>query len=148
MTTSPNADRFLDAFSELERYEELVLDRGWDPQAIVFDPFFGNDALDLWGFDAPPRLDMSWRDGRITFAAEAKSRIAGGDGLQSLRRAFDRLVGDPDATVSSGHRRKWDELVRLADQSPIDVLLVADNARWWFVAESLDRGLRLIPAEG
>lgn len=114
-------------------YAELVLDHGWDPSRLVFDPFFANDALDLWGFDAPP-AGGSWRDGSIVFAAEAKARVKGSDGLGALTHAFDTLGADPTAPVDKGHRRKWGELVRLTEDHPVRLLLVADGARWWYSA--------------
>jgi hypothetical protein len=123
-------------------YAELVVDHGWDPERIVFDPFFANDALDLWGFSSGPSGE-SWRDGDIIFAAEAKARVKGGDGLQSLVKAFERLNTDPAAAVPAGQRRKWEELLRLTREHPIQLLLVADGARWWYSAAQTERGLGL-----
>jgi hypothetical protein len=89
-------------------YADLVLDHGWEPTRLVFDPFFASDALDLWGYADAPSSD-SWRDGDIVFAAEAKSRVDGADGLRSLLRAFERLNEDPSGRIPPGLRRKWEE---------------------------------------
>jgi hypothetical protein len=122
-----------------------VLDLGWEPARLVYDPFFSSDALDLWGYDAPALTPAAWRDGRITFAAEAKARVDGGNGLSALRRIFELLQRDPGLPAAKQYRRKWDELVSLTQQDPIDLLLVADGARWWFRAERDQSGaLRLV----
>lgn len=125
-------------------YAELVLDHDWKPDRLVFDPFFGGDALDIWGYAAGPK-GSSWRDGDIIFAAEAKSRVQGADGLQSLLSAFERLNGDRSPLVPIGQRRKWEEVLRLTSQHPIQLLLVADGARWWFSASQNQNGLLLEP---
>lgn len=124
-------------------YAELVLDYGWPQDRIVFDPFFANDALDLWGYDAPPTEPDRWREGTIIFAAEAKSRVDGGDGLRSLAAAFERLSSDPSAKCAKGQKRKWDELVLLTRERTIEVLLAADGARWWYKASPRDSGITL-----
>ncbi len=123
-------------------YAELVLDHGWKPDRLVFDPFFGGDALDIWGYARGPKTS-SWRDGGIIFAAEAKSRVQGADGLKSLLSAFERLNDDRSALVPTGQRRKWEEVRRLTSQHPIQLLLVADGARWLFSAAQNQRGLLL-----
>jgi hypothetical protein len=115
-------------------YAELVLNLHWEPGRIVFDPFFDGDALDLWGYESATAAGPSWRDGRITLAAEAKARVGGRDGLNALRRGFDRLQQDPSTPVDKGHGPKWEELVRLTAAGSLDLLLVADGARWWFSA--------------
>ena len=127
-------------------YAELVLDHGWHPERLVFDPFFGNDALDIWGFADGPQ-GRQWRDGDIVLAAEAKARTDGADGLSSLVKAFQRLYLDPSASVPSGQRRKWQELLRLTRGHPIQLLLVADGARWWFSASQEEGKLVLEPYE-
>lgn len=116
-------------------YAELILDHGWNPDRLVFDPFFTDDHLDLWGYAEAPR-GADWRDGDVVFAAEAKSRVKGADGLQALRRTFDRLAEDPEELVPDGHRHKWNEIVRLTRDHPIELLLVADSARWRYVASA------------
>ena len=129
-------------------FAELVLDKGWDPECIVFDPFIRGAALDLWGFDAPRRSAENWWDGRIRFVAEAKARVMGADGLSALAAAFERLQRDPTAVTAPGHRRKWRELTTIVSQhGSIEVLLVADGARWWYDATPDRRapsGLRLV----
>jgi hypothetical protein len=47
--------------------------------------------------------------GRGSELAEAKARVEGGDGLEALARAIEKLERDPSAPVATGHRRKWDE---------------------------------------
>jgi hypothetical protein len=112
-------------------YAELVLDQGWTPDRLIFDPFFKKASLDLWGYRDPPTTPVPW-EGTVTFAAEAKARVEGGDGLKSLLSALDKLSDDPGTPVDDGHRRKWTELVTLTAERSIDLLLVADGARWWF----------------
>lgn len=126
-------------------YGELVLDHDWRPDRLVFDPFFGSDALDIWGFAAGPS-PTSWRDGDIVFAAEAKARVEGADGLGSLLRAFEKLNADETANVPAGQRRKWQELLWMTSHHPIELLLVADGVRWRFVASTSDQRLVLEPA--
>jgi hypothetical protein len=112
-------------------YAELVLDRGWEPGRLAFDPFIRGAALDLWGFDEP--VSGQWWEGRITFVAEAKARVAGSDSLTGLASALERLQVDSAADVDPGHRRKWDELVNIVgDHGPIELLLAADGERWWY----------------
>jgi len=124
-------------------YAELVLDHGWAQDRLVFDPFMNGAALDLWGYAEKP--NGPWNEGRIVFAAEAKSRVKGGDGLNALVRAFETLEADPDARVGAGHLRKWNELAALtkATTGSIELLLVANEARWWFDARWVDDGLQL-----
>ena len=92
-------------------YAELVLDYGWEPKCLAFDPFTRGAALDLWGFNDGP--DGDWWEGKIVFVAEAKARVSGKDSLTGLVSAFERLRGDPNAVVHPGHRRKWDELTTI-----------------------------------
>ena len=116
-------------------YAELVLEGGWDPGRLAFDPFILGAALDLWGFREPPGGEQEWWEGSITFVAEAKARTSGSDSLTGLAEAFDRLQHDPDANVHRGHRRKWDELVRIVNtHGTVELLLAADGARWWYDA--------------
>jgi len=49
---SRNDDHFrvnTEALIHVGAYAELILDRGWEPSMLVFDPFFSGAALDLWG---------------------------------------------------------------------------------------------------
>lgn len=125
-------------------FAELVLDLGWDTSQLVFDPFMRGAALDLWGYADPPAHGRPWSEGRIVFAAEAKARTTGSDSLSSLVVSFQRLENDPDAAIGSGHRRKWDELARIVgEHGPIELLLVADGARWWYDVAAAPRGIRL-----
>lgn len=121
-------------------YAELVLDRGWEPERLAFDPFTRGAALDLWGFKGP--AGVNWWDGTIAFVAEAKARVAGSDSLTGLASALERLQADSTVSADSGHRRKWDELVAIVDQhGSVELLLVADGARWWYdVTPSTDGG--------
>ncbi len=127
-------------------YAELVIDHGWHPQRLVFDPFFANDALDLWGFATEPSGE-SWRDGDIVFAAEAKARVKGRDGLQSLLKAFEQLNANPCAAVPPGQRRKWEEALRLTVDHPVQLLLLADGARCWYSAGRTNGALELEPLD-
>lgn len=97
-------------------YAELVLDHGWTPAQIVFDPFFSGDALDLWGYDAPGQGPT----GNIVFAAEAKARVAGSNGLDVLLRALRLKESDPEAAITKNHEAKWRELVKLTTDRSID----------------------------
>ena len=128
-------------------YVELVLDHGWSPECIAFDPFIRGAALDLWGFAETPQSDRSWWEGSITFVAEAKARVGGSDSLTALAAAFERLERDGSATANPGHLRKWDELRSVVHQhGPVDLLLAADGARWWYAVEPAEPGhdLRLV----
>lgn len=117
-------------------YAELVLDHGWRPQCIAFDPFIRGAALDLWGFAETPQSDQAWWQGRITFVAEAKARVGGSDSLTALAAAFERLEQDGSAAADRGHLRKWYELRSVVQQhGPVDLLLAADGARWWYAVE-------------
>jgi hypothetical protein len=114
-------------------YAELVLDYGWSQDCLAFDPFTRGAALDLWGFKKPVAPGESWWDGTITFVAEAKARVAGPDSLNGLAMAFERLQGDSNVTVHPGHRRKWEGLVTIVGHhGPVELLRVADSARWWY----------------
>lgn len=128
----------------LGAYAELILDHGWTPDRLVFDPFISGAALDLWGFADPPRPAQPWWSGKIVFTAEAKARTTGSDSLASLARAFDRLQSDPASKVAPGQLRKWHELVRIVNEhGPLRLLLIADSARWWYDAEPAPDGVRL-----
>jgi hypothetical protein len=125
-------------------YAEMVLDHGWQPERMVFDPFARGAALDLWGYQAPAAEHESWWEGDITFVAEAKARVTGSDSLTGLAAALERLKADPTASVDRGHRRKWDELAKIvSDHGPVDLLLVADGARWWYRAHAVDGGAQV-----
>ena len=41
-------------------YGELVLDQGWNPACIAFDPFIGGAHLDLWGF-----AERAWKQPEV-----------------------------------------------------------------------------------
>jgi hypothetical protein len=84
------------------------------------------------GYDGPPGADKP-QAGNIVVAAEAKTRQDGGDGLRALLRSLRMLAADPNCQpLRKGYLRKWRELVRLTAHHPIELLLVADGARWWF----------------
>ncbi|MGP3965127.1 hypothetical protein ACTWPT_55185 [Nonomuraea sp. 3N208] len=126
-------------------YAELVLDHGWAPERLIFDPFFSGAALDLWGYDGPPGAGDP-QAGDIVFAAEAKTRQDGVDGLTALLRSLQLLAADPTHQPShKGHLPKWRELVRLTARHPIELLLVANEARWWFTAQAAGGAVELIP---
>ena len=138
---SRNGDHFRvnnEALIHIGAYAELILDRGWKPSMLVFDPFFNKDALDLRGYAAPCEPKANWRDGRITFVAEAKARVQGPDSadtLSNLFSAFEQLQKDQTAHVEDRHRRKWNEVVRIvAEHGKVEMLLVADGVRWWYEA--------------
>lgn len=127
-------------------YAELILDHAWAEDSLVFDPFFDSAALDLWGYAQPEGAPP---DGEIVFACEAKSRVPGGDGLQSLYRALKVMSEDPGADVRSGYRRKYIELVQLSATRPISFLLTAEGARWWYTSTvAADGRLVLERADG
>lgn len=111
-------------------YAELILDHGWEENCVVFDPFVRGAALDLWGFAEPP--DGQWWEGEITFASEAKARVDGPDGLSSLLTSLLALSSDPATPASNNHLAKWREIITLTRDRDIDLLLVADGARWWY----------------
>ncbi len=124
-------------------FAELVLDQGWKPERLVFDPFTRGAALDLWGFDAASDSNRWW-EGRITFVCEAKARVSGSDSLTSLAAAFDRLALDASTAVEPGHQRKWAELVSIvSDHGPVELLLAADGARWWYDVARSGVGVRV-----
>ncbi|MCW2881055.1 MAG: hypothetical protein JWQ95_5155 [Sphaerisporangium sp.] len=126
-------------------YAELILDHSWAPDRLVFDPFFSGAALDLWGYAEPPGAGDP-QSGDIVFAAEAKTRQDGGDGLTALLRSLQLLAADPThQPPNKGHLPKWRELVRLTAHHPIELLLVADGARWWFTAQPSGGTIELIP---
>ncbi|WP_353952523.1 hypothetical protein V6K52_03500 [Knoellia sp. S7-12] len=111
-------------------YAELVLDHGWEESCLVFDPFVRGAALDLWGFARA--ADGPWWEGEITFASEAKARVDGPDGLRSLLASLLALSSDPATSASNNHLAKWREIVTLTRDRDINLLLVADGARWWY----------------
>lgn len=111
-------------------YAELVLDHGWEESCLVFDPFVRGAALDLWGFAGA--ADGPWWEGEVTFASEAKARVDGRDGLRSLLASLLALSIDPATRASNNHLAKWREIVTLTRDRDIDLLLVADGARWWY----------------
>lgn len=133
---SRNDDHFrvnTEALIHVGAYAELILDRGWKPSMLVFDPFFSGAALDLWGYAKPAETGSRLRDGRITFVAEAKARLHGRDSLSALSSAFERLQRDHSVVVEDGHRRKWQELVDIVSKNgTVKMLLAADGVRWWY----------------
>ena len=124
-------------------YAELVLDLGWPQDRLVFDPFVRGAALDLWGFAGTP--GDHWWEGEVIFAAEAKARVDGGDGLRSLLTSLNRQAADPQAAANSNHSAKWKELVTLTADRDLELLLVADGARWWFIASRAGSTVNLAP---
>jgi hypothetical protein len=84
---------------------------------------------------------------RESLLVEAKARVDGSDSLTSLRTSFLTAATDPAHVIANGnHRRKWDHLCRVVQNGPVDVLLVASGARWWFRAARDGAVMRLEPA--
>ncbi len=119
---------------QIGAYGELVLDLGWDPADLQFE---------MGEFDT-----LGLEEGRTVLAVEAKARIEGSDSLSALRASFMALQDNPDSDVTGNHRRKWDELVRLLQEGPVEVALVAAGARWAYTAEATSTGARLTQVSG
>lgn len=115
----------------LGAFGELVLDEGWSLEALAFE----QGQWDILGYDG----------GRVFLAVEAKARaeMSDNDSLEALRRSLIAATEDPQAPMPSNHRNKWDALVGFAGSGPVDVRLVAANARWRFRAELHDGRLSL-----
>lgn len=126
---------------QLTAYAELV-HSGWAQDRLVFDPFFGGAALDIWGYAHPPT--GRWRDGQVVLGVEAKSRVAGSDGLAGLRSSLLRLSADPATPTRQNHFRKWQELVSLTrGGSRLELLLAAEGASWWFTVTTAGDSIHL-----
>lgn len=52
-------------------YAELVLDGGWEPERLAFDPFTRGAALDLWGFKGP--AGVNWWTARLSSLPRPRS---------------------------------------------------------------------------
>jgi hypothetical protein len=115
---------------QIGAYAELVLDHGWPPGNLDFEcgPF-----------------DIEGGEGRVTLTVEAKARVlpATGDTLTSIRDAFMARQIDPGYPLKPNHLHKWDRLLELTSQGPVWLWLVADGARWPYVARSDGTGLSL-----
>jgi hypothetical protein len=118
-------------------YAELVLDYAFKSSLLIFDPFFNDDAMDLWGYAEPVRPGAAAWEGKVVLLVEAKARVKGGDSLSALLSSFEKLSEDPAVPVSRNHRRKWNELLLMVgEHGTLQLLLVADGARWWFEAQA------------
>lgn len=117
---------------QIGAYAELILDHGWPPEILDFEcgPF-----------------DVEGGEDRITLAVEAKARVLPptGDTLTSIRDAFMARQTDPDYPMKDNHRRKWERLEDLTSAGPVWLWLVADGARWSYVAKR--NGERLVLTE-
>jgi hypothetical protein len=112
---------------------ELVSHHGWAPSEIEFE---------RGEFDALGRLA-----GRTVLAVEAKCRVTGSDSLESLLRAWLNFAST-GVPADNNAGRKYRELASLCVAGPVAVWLVADGARWAFVATVLDGRLDLTPLAG
>ncbi len=119
---------------QIGAYGELVLDLGWDPADLAFE---------MGEFDT-----LGMADGRVVLAVEAKARVDGPDSLNALRKSFLALQDDPTVTVTGNHRRKWDELVKMAAAGPVELAMVTSGARWAWEAVRAGDGLRLTEVSG
>ena len=110
-------------------YAELVLDYGWEENCLVLDPFVRGAALDLWGFARA--AEGPWWEGE--FSSSLKQRLEWMVRTDSARCSPLRaLSSDPAAEARHNHLAKWREIVTLSRDRDIDLLLVADGARWWY----------------
>lgn len=109
---------------------ELVADRGW----ALADLAFEQGEWDVLGLD----------DDRVSLVVEAKARAhpPASDSLESLRGSFLARSDDPGVSIPANHDRKWWALADYAQHGPVQVLLLASGARWWFRARS--HGGRLV----
>jgi len=117
----------LEYLIQIGAYAELILDHGWSPASLDFEC----GAFDVEGGDP-----------RIYLAVEAKARVLPptGDTLTALR---DSLVGSAQTgrpPSSSNHANKWSRLVELTRGGPVWLWLVADRARWSYVARQDELG--------
>ena len=109
-------------------YAELVLDHGWARGALEFE----RGEFDIVGLGT---------DDKESLLVEAKARAEGSDSLAALRDSLLAASADEAFHISvDNHRRKWEQLCRVVADKPVDVLLVADSARWWFRASRVDSG--------
>jgi hypothetical protein len=110
---------------------ELVDDHGWS----IGDLAFEQGEWDLLGYDGD----------RVTLAVEAKARAhrPHQDSLESLSDSFLARSTDGDAPCPANHDRKWRALERWVADCPVDVLLTASGARWWFRAHDEHERMQL-----
>ena len=116
---------------------ELVLDHGW--------------ALDRLAFEQGEWDIVGRRHDRVDLVVEAKARAnrPDPDSLESLRDSLYALASDPTAPTPPNHSRKFKELQRHVQAGPVEVLLVAADARWWFRADAgPSGGMDFRPAPG
>jgi hypothetical protein len=115
---------------QIGAYAELVLDHGWPPERLDFEC----GAFDIEGGGE-----------RLTLAVEAKARVlpSTGDTLTAIRDAFLAREKDPDYPLKPNHLHKWDRLFELCSAGLVWLWLVADGARWSYIARRTGNGLVL-----
>jgi hypothetical protein len=114
---------------------ELVTSWGWNSDQV---------EVEVGEFDA-----RVWKNGKVQVAMEAKARVEGQDGLASLLRSFLKFAQMPEPPQAvDNHSNKYVELLRLAEDGPLHLWLVAAGARWAFVAERAGNRIELNEAEG
>ena len=114
---------------------ELVTCWGWSPDQV---------EVEVGQFDA-----RAWKNDKVQVAMEAKARVDGPDGLASLLQSILKFAksDNPPVTVDN-HSNKYVELLRLAEDGPLHLWLVAAGARWSFVATRIGNRIELSEAEG
>jgi hypothetical protein len=114
---------------------ELVTTWGWNSDQV---------EVEVGEFDA-----RAWKNDKVQVAMEAKARVEGQDGLAPLLSSFLNFakMSDPPQAVDN-HSRKYVELLRLAEDGPLHLWLVAAGARWTFVAERVGNHIELSETDG
>jgi hypothetical protein len=77
---------------------------------------------------------------------EARARVGGPESLETLVRFWLRVSQDASVDLNNNSGRKHRELLRLCQDGPVHVWLVADGARWSLMAVLGEAGLVLSPA--
>ncbi len=114
---------------------ELVTCWGWNGDQV---------EVEVGEFDA-----RAWKNGKVQVAMEAKARVEGQDGLALLLGSFLHFaqMSEPPQAVDN-HSRKYVELLRLAEDGPLHLWLVAAGARWAFVAKRVGNRIELNETDG
>lgn len=109
-------------------FGELVLDHGW----LLDDVDFERGEFDILGYDNTAK-SME----RAILLVEAKARVSDGAGsLESLRDSLINKAANPSYEITNrNHLHKWNDLFSRLNSGPVYLWLVANGARWSYLAQ-------------
>ena len=127
---------FAEYLVHIGTFGELVLNHGWLLEDVVFE----KGEFDIIGYD---NTEQSME--RAILLVEAKARVSsGGDSLESLRDSLLNKAADPSFKITKpNHSRKWNDLFSRLNSGPVYVWLVANGARWAYLAQKNGLQVRL-----